>query len=68
MKVTKFEDLECWKEARTLANEVFALTNQTTLYVALDNNLMNKSQFEEAYQQAKPAQQAQRPLQELARW
>ncbi len=107
MKVTKFEDLECWKEARTLANEVFALTNQTTfrrayrlidqmtgaaisvmnnivegfdsqsnaefikflgyarrsasevqtcLYVALDNGLMNRSQFEGTYQQAEKTQ------------
>ena len=28
MKITKFEDLECWQEARKLTNKVFVLTMQ----------------------------------------
>ena len=103
MKITAFEDLECWQEARKLTNMVFALTSrqsfkrgfrlidqitgaaisvmnnivegfdsqsnaefirflgyarrsasevQTCLYVALDNRLVDKSEFDETYQQA----------------
>ena len=28
MKITKFEDLDCWREARKLTNMVFALSRQ----------------------------------------
>lgn len=103
MKITKFEDLECWQEARKLTNQVFAVTTQlpfnktfrladqmtgaaisvmnnivegfdsqsnaefirflsyarrsvsevqTCLYVALDNNFIKDSQFQDVYQQA----------------
>ena len=27
MKITRFEDLECWQEARKLVNKVYAVTN-----------------------------------------
>ena len=30
MKVTRFEDLECWREARQLANMVFPMTLETS--------------------------------------
>jgi four helix bundle protein len=30
MKIEKFEDLDCWKKARELANLVYDLTNQTS--------------------------------------
>ena len=29
MKVTKFEDLECWQKARELCNYIYALTKKT---------------------------------------
>jgi len=31
MKIEKFEDLDCWKKARELANLVYDLTNQRSL-------------------------------------
>ena len=31
MKITRFEDLECWQEARKLTNMVFALCDSTVL-------------------------------------
>ena len=103
VKLSRFEDLACWQEARKLTNMVFALTNsasfkgnyrlidqmtgaaisvmnnivegfdsqsnaefmrflvyarrsasevQTCLYVALDNQLNARDQFDEIYQQA----------------
>jgi four helix bundle protein len=30
MKIEKFEDLDCWKKARELANLIYDLTNQTS--------------------------------------
>ncbi len=28
MKIEKFEDLDCWKKARELANSIYDLTNE----------------------------------------
>jgi hypothetical protein len=67
MKITRFEDLECWQEARKLAHMIVTLTNEITLKrvfrlvdqmtgaaISVMNNIVEgfDSQFEPAYQQA----------------
>ena len=32
--IKRFEDIECWKEAKNLVNQVYLLTNQPAPYAA----------------------------------
>lgn len=67
MKITKFEDLQCWQKARTFVNMVYgAIRNspnlfiskssatevQSEAYVASDQKYISREIFEKIYNQA----------------
>ena len=41
MRINRFEDLECWKEARTLTQKIYSFTKQTGF--SKDYRLADKS-------------------------
>jgi len=58
MKITCFEDIDCWKEARQLVNSVYRVCSvkefkkDYSLYVAMDQGYISNIEFKEIYEQA----------------
>ena len=57
-RIDQFEDIEAWQDARELVSNIYQCCGRAPLgkdfglYVALDNNLINESDFNNLQEQA----------------